>query len=105
MTRPVNINSENSRDKLDKTFTSLHLDELTDADKEIISRVEKIAKDCKVSMAVVATAWVIRKGYNPIVGLSSIERVDDILKATVLKLTEKDIKYLKEPYVPKQPIV
>ena len=54
-------------------------------------------------MAVVATAWVISKGCNPIVGLSSVERVDDILKATVLKLTEEDIKYLEEPYVPKQP--
>ena len=55
-------------------------------------------------MAVVATAWVISKGCNPIVGLSSVERVDDILKATVLKLTEEDIKYLEEPYVPKQPL-
>ena len=104
LTRPVDTNSENSRDKLDKTFKLLHLDELTDADKEIISRVEKIAKDHKVSMAVVATAWVISKGCNPIVGLSSVERVDDILKATVLKLTEEDIKYLEEPYVPKQPL-
>lgn len=104
LTRPVDTSSENSRDKLDKTFKLLHLDELTDADKEIISRVEKIAKDHKVSMAVVATAWVISKGCNPIVGLSSVERVDDILKATVLKLTEEDIKYLEEPYVPKQPL-
>lgn len=104
LTRPVDTSSENSRDKLDKTFKLLHLDELTDADKEIISRVEKIAKDNKVSMAVVATAWVISKGCNPIVGLSSVERVDDILKATVLKLTEEDIKYLEEPYVPKQPL-
>ena len=47
---------------------------------------------------------VISKGCNPIVGLSSVERVDDILKATVLKLTEEDIKYLEEPYVPKQPL-
>jgi aryl-alcohol dehydrogenase-like predicted oxidoreductase len=105
LARPVSAASENARDKTDKTFKALHLDALTDIDKEIITRVEKVAKDHGVSMAVVATAWSISKGFNPIVGLSSVGRVDDILNATTLKLTEEEIKYLEEPYVPKVPIV
>ncbi|EMG47739.1 AAD16 putative aryl-alcohol dehydrogenase AAD16 [Candida maltosa Xu316] len=105
LARPVDKSSDNGRDKSDKTFKMLGLDALTDVDKEIISRVEKIAKDRDTSMAVVATAWTISKGCNPIVGLSSVERIDDILKATVFKLSNDEIKYLEEPYVPKIPIV
>ena len=52
-------------------------------------------------MAVVATAWVIGKGFNPIVGLSSVKRVDDTLQALKFKLTKEEEKVLEEPYVPK----
>lgn len=105
LARPITEASVNSRDKTDKTFKMLGLDELNNVDKEIVSRVEKVSKDRSVSMAVVATAWSISKGFNPIVGLSSVARVDDILNATTMKLTEEEIKYLEEPYVPKVPIV
>lgn len=102
LARPVGISSETSRVKSDTArFKMLHLDELTDADIEIISRVEKVAKDKGFSMAVIATAWVISKGCNPIVGLSSTERIDDIIKATTVTFTDEEIKFLEEPYVPK----
>ena len=53
------------REKLDQErFKILGLDALSEADQEIIQRVEKVAKDHNVSMAVVATAWVIGKGFN-----------------------------------------
>ncbi|KAL6453975.1 AAD16 putative aryl-alcohol dehydrogenase AAD16 [Candida maltosa Xu316] len=105
LTRPVAKSSDSFRAETDKVAKGLKFHILSDADKEIITRVEKVAKDHDVSMAVVATAWSIAKGCNPIVGLSSVERVDDILKAIDLKLSEEEVNYLEEPYVPKVPIV
>lgn len=102
LARSLGAVSKNSREKLDQErFKILGLDALSEADQEIIQRVEKVAKDHNVSMAVVATAWVIGKGFNPIVGLSSVKRVDDILQALKFKLTKEEEKFLEEPYVPK----
>lgn len=106
LARPVDAKSENLRsNKTDMTMKLLNLDRLSDADREIINRVEEIAKKHDVSMAVVATAWVISKGCKPIVGLNSTKRVDDILKALDFKFTEVELEYLQQPYVPKAPIV
>lgn len=102
LTRPVGETSKNKRHESDKTFALLGLDALTDVDTEIIKRVEKVAKERGESMAVIATAWVISKGCNPIVGLNSEKRVEDIIRATSVKLSDEEIAYLEEPYKPKQ---
>ncbi|KAI5953550.1 hypothetical protein KGF54_002922 [Candida jiufengensis] len=103
LARPFDVKSENKRTEEDKTFKMLGLDSLTDADKEILKRVEELAKKHNVSMAVVATSWVLRqKGCNPIVGISSEERADDIIKAITFNLSDEEAKYLEEPYIPKK---
>lgn len=68
------------------------------ATKEIVDRVEKVAKDRSVAMVTVATAWTLAKGTNPIVGISSPERIDDIVAAVKFKLSDEEIKFLEEPY-------
>lgn len=74
----------------------------TDVDKAIVTRVEEVAKKRGVSMATVGTAWCLSKNsVYPIVGLSSKERIDQAIEAIKFKLTEEEIKYLEEPYLPK----
>lgn len=85
----------------DPIYAKKGLDKPTDADKTIINRVEKIAAKYEVSMAAVATRWLFSKGANPIVGVNSVERVDDFLKALTFKLTESEIALLEEPYAAK----
>lgn len=92
-------------------------DQNTEADKTIINRVEEIAKKRGWSMAQVATAWSMSKVSSPIIGFSSvrisksrfcgadgnfaqIERVEEALLGDKA-LTEEEIKYLEEPYVPR----
>ncbi|EJD51071.1 Aldo/keto reductase [Auricularia subglabra TFB-10046 SS5] len=70
-------------------------------DEEITNRVEKVAKDKGVSMATVAIAWVLSKGQAPIVGLSSVKRIQDAVDALKVKLTEEETKFLEEAYAPK----
>ena len=68
--------------------------------KEIVDRVEKLAKDRGVAMATVATAWTIAKGCSPIVGISKVERIADLVAAVKFKFSEDELKYLEEKYVP-----
>jgi aryl-alcohol dehydrogenase-like predicted oxidoreductase len=69
-----------------------------DANLDIVKRVEEVAKKKGVSMALVATAWVMHKGCWPIVGVSSEKRVLESVEALKVKLTEDEVKYLEEEY-------
>jgi len=72
----------------------------SEADKEIIKRVEEVAKKKGWTMSEVALAWVSKRVSSPIVGMSSPARLEaSIIPGKVL--TEEEEKYLEEPYVPK----
>jgi len=73
----------------------------SDADKAIITRVEEIAKKKNWAMAQVALAWIIQKNTIPIVGFSSADRMMQSVEVKGKVLTDEEIKYLEEPYVPK----
>lgn len=100
LTRPVD--NATKRIKSDPTFVGLGLDKLTAVDKAIVSRVQKLATDRGVSMAIVSTAWVMSKGHTPIVGLNSIERVLEVVRASQLSLDQEEIAFLEELYEPKR---
>ncbi|GME69793.1 unnamed protein product [[Candida] boidinii] len=104
LTRPILEKfGDTSRANTDSKY-KLFFDKISETDKTIITRVEEVAKSKNVSMASVSTAWVLHKGGYPIVGFSKPERVDDALIALSLNLTDDEIKYLEEPYIPKYPI-
>jgi len=79
------------------------------ADKAVTDRVQELAEKKGVPMATVAIAWCLSKqSVNPIVGLSSIERINQAVDAVKFAseggLTAEDIKYLEEPYVSRAPV-
>lgn len=102
LARPYGVQSTNRNSSNDSYIKSIGLEDSEASDKEIINRTEEIAKKHGVPMAAVATAWVVSKGASPTVGINKVERVADSLKALELKLTEEEIAYLEEPYVPKK---
>ena len=56
-------------------------------------------KDWKISH--VALAWINKRISSPIIGFSSIERMDEAIGARGKTLTEEEEKYLEELYKPK----
>ncbi|KAL8389094.1 hypothetical protein RB595_008793 [Gaeumannomyces hyphopodioides] len=72
------------------------------ANPVIVDRVEELAKKKGVSMAVLATAWVLHKGCAPILGLSTEERIGEAVEALSVKLTEEELRYLEEEYKPRE---
>lgn len=73
----------------------------TEADAAIIGRVGDVAKKHGTTMATIAIAWLLSKGASPIIGLGSVERIEEAAKAIKFKLDKKDIAYLEERYLPK----
>ncbi|XDT35153.1 Aldo/keto reductase family [Nakaseomyces glabratus] len=68
----------------------------------IVNRVEEVAKKHNTSMAIISNSWILSKGCNPIVGLNSIDRVDEAIASIDFELSDEDIKYIEEPYLPKK---
>jgi aryl-alcohol dehydrogenase-like predicted oxidoreductase len=71
-------------------------DENSEADKAIIGRVQELAEKRGWKMSQVALAWISTKVASPIVGVSSVQRLEESL-TTGLELDENEIKYLEEP--------
>ena len=78
------------------------LPDLSPTETEIIKRVEKVAKDKGWTMANVALTWLKGKGAIPIVGVTAIEKVADFGALKGKELTEEEVKFLEEPYVPRE---
>jgi aryl-alcohol dehydrogenase-like predicted oxidoreductase len=69
---------------------------------EINERVQELAADHGVSMAQIALAWQLHKDWvtAPIVGVTSVEHVEEAAEAVELDLSRADIEYLEAPYEP-----
>jgi aryl-alcohol dehydrogenase-like predicted oxidoreductase len=77
---------------------------LSETDKVIIGRVKEIADKKGWAMPQVALAWIIQKNTIPIVGFSNVERLIQAIEVKGKELTDDEVKYLEEKYVPK-PVV
>lgn len=74
---------------------------LGEVDEVIVGRVEELAGKKGWKMSQVALSWIATKVSSPIIGFSSVERIDEAIAMRGKSLTEEEIKYLEEPYVPK----
>lgn len=89
------------RENSDATLKRLIRSKETQVDKAIVDRVEEVAKKNGVSMTCIATAWSIKKGDIPIIGLNTKERIEEAVVNSEYELSDEDAKYLEEPYAPK----
>ncbi|KAF2674773.1 Aldo/keto reductase [Microthyrium microscopicum] len=101
LTRPWGDGAGSKRQQSDQFLKNIILSRETQSDRDIVGRVDEIARKKGVSMSNVATAWSLAKGMNPIVGLSSKKRIDEACESIQVSLTEEEIRYLEEPYVPR----
>ncbi|GHV87514.1 oxidoreductase [Spirochaetia bacterium] len=71
-------------------------------DTPIIERVGEIAEKHHVSRIAVALAWLMQKNICtvPIIGATKLQHVEDACVSVDFRLTEDEIVYLEEPYVP-----
>ncbi|HET6388523.1 aldo/keto reductase [Hyphomicrobium sp.] len=101
LARPWQEEPQTERAKNDPFAQTLY-EKSKQADKPIVDRVIEIAKAHGVSPAQVALAWMLSKPVvtAPIIGATKPHQLDDALKAVSLKLSDEQITYLEELYVP-----
>ncbi|KDQ53435.1 hypothetical protein JAAARDRAFT_39466 [Jaapia argillacea MUCL 33604] len=73
---------------------------LKQSDETIVNRVEELSKKHQVSMSQIALAWSMSKVSSPIVGVSSVQRLEEAI-VQGLELTKDELVYLEEPYEPR----
>ncbi|KAH8674225.1 NADP-dependent oxidoreductase domain-containing protein [Xylariales sp. PMI_506] len=69
-------------------------------DPAIIERVVEVAEKRGWKMSHVALAWINKRVSSPIIGFSSVERIDEAIAAGGKVLTDEEEKYLEELYKP-----
>ncbi|KAF2268693.1 Aldo/keto reductase [Lojkania enalia] len=84
-------------EKQNAMFTTGH----AESDKKIVERVEELSKKHGWTMSHVALAWINKRVTSPIIGFSSVQRMDEALEARGKTLTEEEEKYLEELYQPR----
>ncbi|EWG38343.1 alcohol dehydrogenase [Fusarium verticillioides 7600] len=72
--------------------------ELSETDQRIIGRVVEVAGKHEWPMAHVALAWINQRVTSPIIGFSSVERIEQAIGARGKKLSDEEVKYLEELY-------
>lgn len=92
--------SDTKRSQTDMVAMSKY-DSTQDSDYAIVLRVNDLAKKYGASMTQVALAWQLVKGVtSPIIGVTKAKHFKDAVGALHIKLTDEDIAYLEELYVP-----
>ena len=87
-----------TRAKTDEFADTLY----TDADFDIVDRVQQVGEARGVPAAQVALAWLLAKDgvTAPIIGATKPNQMTDAIAAEQLELSAEEIEALEEPYVP-----
>ena len=74
----------------------------TETDRSIVEAVATVAGRRSVTRAQVAVAWLLSKPVvsAPIVGVTGLEQLNDVLGALSVQLTPEEIAQLERPYEP-----
>ena len=91
---------ETSKRLAEDTYAKFKYDKTAEADGKIIRRVEELADKRGVSMTEISLAWLLTKVTAPVVGATKFSHVDGAVKAVDLVLSQEEIDYLEELYVP-----
>lgn len=91
---------ETSKRLKEDSYAHLKYDATADQDSIIINRVAQLADKHGVSMTEISLAWLLTKVTAPVVGATKLHHIEGAAKAVSLALTDDDLTFLEEPYVP-----
>lgn len=91
---------ESSRRLEEDSFAKGKYDATAEQDGKIIDRVAELAERHGVSMTEISLSWLLAKTTAPVVGATKLHHIEGAAKAVELELTEAELAYLEEPYVP-----
>lgn len=84
------------------SYARLKYDSTAEQDGVIIERVAELAEKRGVSMTEISLAWLLTKVAAPVVGATKLSHIEGAAKAVDLSLSNDEIAYLEEMYIPHQ---
>ena len=76
-------------------------DKLEEEDRKIAERIYELSLKHRCSMSNICLAWQYAKGVaSPIVGITKEKYLDDTINALEIELTEDEVAYIDELYIP-----
>lgn len=81
-------------------YARFKYDATAETDGKIIARVTDLADKRGVSMTEISLAWLLTKVTSPVVGATKSSHVDGVVNSVDLELTQDEIDYLEELYIP-----
>lgn len=76
-------------------------DAMRQSDIKIVQRVAELAQKYGCTMSQIALAWQFKKGVSaPIIGATKAKYIDDALGTFLVNLTQEDVRFLEEVYLP-----
>ena len=91
---------ETSKRLEEDDYARLKYDATAGQDNVIIQRAAELAERRGVSMTEISLAWLLTKVTAPVVGATKLSHIEGAAKAVELELSEDEIHYLEEPYIP-----
>ena len=91
---------ESSKRAEEDTYAKFKYDATKQQDDIIIMRVHDLSQKYGVSMTEISLAWLLTKVTAPVVGATKLHHIEGAVKAAELSLSQDDISFLEEPYVP-----
>ncbi|KAK4511305.1 chaperonin-containing T-complex alpha subunit Cct1 [Mucor velutinosus] len=89
------------------TADNWHPSSLQESNNVIMDRIGELANKYQATYSQIAMAWHLAKPYvsSPIIGVSKMEQLYDLVGCLKIKLTNEEVKYLEEPYTPRAAIL
>lgn len=91
---------ETSKRLKEDDYARLKYDGTKEVDEVIISRAAGLAQKRGVSMTEISLAWLLDKVTAPVVGATKFQHIEGAAHAVDITLTEEEMNYLEETYVP-----
>ena len=92
--------TDSVRSQTDKTAMGKY-DSTEKEDRLIVERVKELADKHNATMTQITLAWHWKKGVAaPIIGATKIKYLDDAVGALDVTLSDEEVAYLEEPYIP-----
>ena len=92
--------SETTRRLEQDAFAHGKYDATAAQDKLIVDRVAEVAARRGMTRIQIALGWLLSKVTSPVVGATRLSHIDGAIKALLVALTDEEVAYLEEPYVP-----
>lgn len=91
---------ETSKRLQEDSYAKLKYDSTAEQDGVIIERVAQLAEKHGVSMTEISIAWLLTKVASPVVGATKLSHIEGVAKAVDLALSNDEVAYLEEMYIP-----